>query len=66
MNEYVERQGFKTYVHDIDSDDIMRRVQMKVEKNEKTLGQSLGFFNATVQVCVCVYVCACACVRACV
>mmetsp|Transcript_40771 Transcript_40771/g.93810 ORF Transcript_40771/g.93810 Transcript_40771/m.93810 type:complete len:626 (-) Transcript_40771:234-2111(-) len=50
VNQYVERQGFKCYVHELDTDELMRRVQLKVDKIVKVMGPGLGFFHAMTQV----------------
>lgn len=46
VNEFVERQGIKCYLHDLNTDDLMRRVQMKINQGSaERLGRGLGFFK---------------------
>lgn len=46
VNEFVERQGIKCYLHDLNTDDMMRRVQMRINKGiGENLGRGLGFFK---------------------
>lgn len=52
MNEFVERQGIPCYVHDLDTDDMMRRVQLRINKGEGAgvLGRGFGFFSVIQEV----------------
>eukprot|EP00613_Pedinella_sp_CCMP2098_P026046 CAMPEP_0171702948 /NCGR_PEP_ID=MMETSP0991-20121206/11872_1 /TAXON_ID=483369 /ORGANISM="non described non described, Strain CCMP2098" /LENGTH=685 /DNA_ID=CAMNT_0012292333 /DNA_START=62 /DNA_END=2119 /DNA_ORIENTATION=+ len=50
VNAFVERQGLKCMVHDLDTDDLMRRVQTKINAatgiNAANISKGLGFFSA--------------------
>ena len=52
VNEFVERQGIPCYVHDLDTDDMMRRVQLRINKGEGdgVLGRGFGFFSVIQEV----------------
>jgi hypothetical protein len=52
VNEFVERQGIKCFVHALDTDDMMRRVQLRINKGEGSdvLGRGLGFFSVIQEV----------------
>jgi len=52
VNEFVERQGIPCYVHDLDTDDMMRRVQLRINKGEGAgvLGRGFGFFSVIQEV----------------
>lgn len=50
VNRFVESHGFRTILHDLDTDDMMRRVQIRVNQVVGRLGQGLGFFHTMVQV----------------
>jgi len=51
VNEFVERQGIRCLVHDIDSDDMMRRVQTRINNGQgEGLSRGLGFFSAVTDV----------------
>jgi UDP:flavonoid glycosyltransferase YjiC (YdhE family) len=48
VNEFVERQGIRCMVHDLDTDDLMRRTQTKINKgvHAAKVSRCLGFFSA--------------------
>jgi hypothetical protein len=51
VDEFVKRQGIQCYVHDLDTDALMRRTQVKVNEGAaERLGKALGFFKAVTEV----------------
>jgi hypothetical protein len=51
VDEFVKRQGIPCYVHDLDTDVLMRRTQTKVTQGAaERLGKALGFFKAVAEV----------------
>jgi UDP:flavonoid glycosyltransferase YjiC (YdhE family) len=48
VNEFVERQGLPCMVHDLDTDELMRRVQTKINAgvHAAKVSRGLGFFSA--------------------